>query len=297
LAAPVLGLGDGSVGDSFAALHGLYWLLANLAVSGPVVLAVDDLHWADEPSLRWLVYLCHRLEGLPVLVAASTRPSRPGQSPLLAELLAADGVEVLCPGSLSEPAIAQLICEGLGAQPDPAFVSACALATGGNPFVLRELIFDLAAAGVAPVAAQAGGLAERVPAQVERVVLARLGRLDQAAVRLAQAVAVLGERSGLQVAAALAEQNIDLAGGAADALVTAELFAAGRPLRFVHPLVRSVVYEQIPSGRVPERTRVSPGCWPVRVQSLSRSRCSCCCVSRPATRTPWTRCEQPRRRR
>ena len=56
LAGPVLGLGGGGVGDSFAALHGLYWLVANLALGAPVVLAVDDLQWADEPSLRWLVY-------------------------------------------------------------------------------------------------------------------------------------------------------------------------------------------------------------------------------------------------
>ena len=64
LAGPVLGLDGGSVGDPFAALHGLYWLVANLSAGGPVVLACDDLHWADEPSLRWLVYLCNRLEGL-----------------------------------------------------------------------------------------------------------------------------------------------------------------------------------------------------------------------------------------
>ncbi|MGH7750994.1 MAG: AAA family ATPase, partial [Candidatus Dormibacteria bacterium] len=208
LAGPVLGLGGGS-GDSFAALHGLYWLVANLAVGAPVVLAVDDLHWADEPSLRWLVYLCHRLEGLPVLVAATTRPPRPGHSPLLGEMLAMSGVRILCPGPLSEPAVAGLICEGLGAQPDPTFVTACATVSGGNPFVLRELIFDLAADGVVPVAAQAAGVAERVPGQVERVVLARLGRLDQTAVRLAQAVAVLGEGSGLRLAAALAELTID----------------------------------------------------------------------------------------
>lgn len=142
LAGPVLGLGGGS-GDSFAALHGLYWLVANLAAVGPVVLACDDLQWADEPSLRWLVYLCHRLEGLPVLVAATTRPPRPGDSPLLAELLAVDGAQILCPGPLSEPAVARLICQGLGAQPDPAFVAACTRVTGGNPFVLRELIFEL----------------------------------------------------------------------------------------------------------------------------------------------------------
>lgn len=58
LAASVLGLSRERVDDSFAALHGLYWLVANLALSGPLVCAVDDLHLADEPSLRWLVYLC-----------------------------------------------------------------------------------------------------------------------------------------------------------------------------------------------------------------------------------------------
>jgi hypothetical protein len=66
------------VGDPFAALHGLYWLVANLAIPGPIVLACDDLHWADEPSLRWLVYFCHRLEGLPALVAGHHPPTTPG---------------------------------------------------------------------------------------------------------------------------------------------------------------------------------------------------------------------------
>ena len=80
---------------------------------------------------------------------------------------------------------------------------ACARASAGNPFVLRELIFDLAADGVAPVAAQAARVAERVPDQVERTVLARLRRLDAAAAQLAEAVAVLGEGTGLRLAAFL----------------------------------------------------------------------------------------------
>ncbi|MGB6162647.1 MAG: AAA family ATPase [Pseudonocardiaceae bacterium] len=247
LAGPVLGLGGG-VGDSFAALHGLYWLVANLIVGGPVVLACDDLQWADEPSLRWLVYLCQRLEGLPVLVAATTRLPCPGHSPLLTELLAVGGARMLCPGPFSEPAVARLICAGLGAQPDPAFVSACAKVSGGNPFALRELIFDLAADGVAPGAAQAAGVAECVPDQVGRVVLARVGRLDETAVRLARAVAVLGEGTGLRLAAALADLDIDAAAAAADALLVADLFDGGRPMRFVHPLVRSAIYEQLAPG-------------------------------------------------
>jgi DNA-binding CsgD family transcriptional regulator len=248
LAGPVLGL-RGGVEDTFAALHGLYWLVANLAASGPVVLAVDDLHWADEPSLRWLNYLCRRLEGLPVLVASTSRPPRPEYSPLLAELLAVTGARIVCPGPLSEPAVARLVGEGLGSiQPDPTFVSACAKATGGNPFVLRELILDLAEGGVSPVAAEAVSIAERVPVQVERAVLARLGRLEQAAVRLAGAVAVLGEGTELRLAAVLAELDINTAAAAADALVTAELFAEALPARFVHPLVRSAIYEQLALG-------------------------------------------------
>jgi hypothetical protein len=70
LTAPVLGVAVGEGGlipDSaaFAALHGLYWLTANLAERAPLLLAVDDAHWADEASLRFLVYLLRRIEALP----------------------------------------------------------------------------------------------------------------------------------------------------------------------------------------------------------------------------------------
>jgi hypothetical protein len=49
-------------------LHGLYWLAANVAFDRPTLLAIDDLYWADTPSLQWLVYLTRRLEGVPLLV-------------------------------------------------------------------------------------------------------------------------------------------------------------------------------------------------------------------------------------
>ena len=49
-----------NVDASFAMLHGLYWLAANVAFDRPTVLAIDDLHWTDTPSLRWLCYLARR---------------------------------------------------------------------------------------------------------------------------------------------------------------------------------------------------------------------------------------------
>ena len=249
LAAPVLGLGSVVGGnDPFAAVHGLYWLVANLALGGPVVLAVDDLHWADEPSLRWMAYLCRRLEDLPILVAASTRPPRAYHPALLVELLAVDGAHILHPGPLSELAVGHLIRQGLEREPESAFVSACARLTKGNPFVLRELIFDLATDGVAPTAAQAAALALRVPARVERTILARLLQLDHTAIQLARAMAVLGEGSELRLAAALAELDNDIAAAAVDALLAADLLATARPVHFVHPLVRSAIYEQLPPG-------------------------------------------------
>src|SRR5262249_47015800 len=52
---------DAGEEPSFAALHGLYWLAVNLAEEQPLLVTVDDLHWADLASLRWLVYLARRL--------------------------------------------------------------------------------------------------------------------------------------------------------------------------------------------------------------------------------------------
>ncbi len=56
----------------YATMHGLYWLVANLAGRRPLVIAVDDAHWADEPSLRWLAHLAAR--GRPAGRAVPGRP-------------------------------------------------------------------------------------------------------------------------------------------------------------------------------------------------------------------------------
>src|SRR4051812_8156199 len=98
--------------SSFAMLHGLYWLAANFASSAPTLLIVDDLHWADEPSLRWLVYLAHRLEGLPLLLLVGTRPPEQAHTPtLVAELLGDPVGIVIRPGALGQGSAAALTLE------------------------------------------------------------------------------------------------------------------------------------------------------------------------------------------
>jgi predicted ATPase len=82
-----------------ACLHGLYWLTAGIAQRAPLLLAVDDLHWADQPSPRFAVHLARRVEGLPVLLVRTVREPRSGtaqEKELTASLAAEASVTALC---------------------------------------------------------------------------------------------------------------------------------------------------------------------------------------------------------
>jgi DNA-binding CsgD family transcriptional regulator len=250
LAKPVLFAADPQAGvePSFSVLHGLYWLTVNLADVQPLLVAVDDAHWADVASLRWLIYLARRLEGVPLALVLATRSAGPGPvQALLDELLVIPEVAVLHPGGLSEQAITMLTGQLLAAEPDPGFVTACQRATGGNPFLLRELFGELHRRGIAPSRENAG-LAGRLSSQgVGRAVRARLRRLPPGCSALARAVAVLGDPARPALAAQLAGLDGDAAARSADALAEAVIFEPGWGLEFVHPLVRSSVYSELSS--------------------------------------------------
>ena len=232
-----------------AVSYGLYWVTANLAERGPLLLAVDDLHWADAPSLRALLFLMRRLAGLPVGLIACTRPGEPSPEPtLLSQLVAEPIVEVLRPAALSERAAAMLISDALGAGPDERFVSACVAATGGTPFLLCELIGALAADGVRPTAEAAARVSEVGPATVAHATLLRIARLPAAAGAVARTVAVLGAAAETERVARLAGVEQRSALEAADALAAINVLRSGAPLRFVHPILRAAVYDDLPAG-------------------------------------------------
>ena len=105
-------------------LHGLFWLTANLAELGPpLLLAVDDVHWCDSPSLRFLSYLARRLEGLPVAVAACVRTGEPGVDAAVLDAFESEPLAtVVRPAPLSIDAVAQLLRGRLDSDPAEEFV-------------------------------------------------------------------------------------------------------------------------------------------------------------------------------
>src|SRR5512133_794790 len=231
----------------FALLHGLYWLAANVAFQQPTLLAIDDLHWADTPSLRWLLYLTRRLEGVPLLVVAGTRPPEGERRDptLVAELVADPEAAAIRPEPLGCASIAVLARELHGLNPDEAFCSALETATGGNPLFIGAVLDAVAREGTSPTAEQAPRLLEIGAQGVSRAVGVRLARLPPQALALLRAASILGDGTELRHAATLAGVEVTELGPAAVTLVRLDLLRRADPLEFFHPVVRSAVYETL----------------------------------------------------
>jgi DNA-binding CsgD family transcriptional regulator len=232
LAAPALGL-DGkapAVADApFSILHGLHWLATGFE---PVLLAVDDVHWADRASLRALLYLAGRLEGQAIAIVASVRSGE--TAPLLADLAAIATTALRLP-PLSTGGIAAFLADRLDATPTAELVAAAERATGGVPLLLEEL------ARAAPAtAADVDHVNSRTLAAS---VLLRLGRLGASATAVARAVAILDGHAELRHVAALA--GVPGAERAVEALVDAGFLRPARPLAFAQTMVRACVREQL----------------------------------------------------
>jgi DNA-binding CsgD family transcriptional regulator len=245
----LLGLtGEAGAGDPLGAIHALYWLLANLSEREPVLLAIDDLHWADLETVRWLSYLSGRISDLPVLVIAAARPLEPGAEPLVSALAHGERAVRLTLEPLGVGAVSELIGAQFKRQGDAGFVSACHRATGGNPFYVRELLRAALADGIEPVEAAAGEVPQLGPREVARAILVRVGRLGDSASRLAASVAVLGSDTEIRHAAALSEISVDQALGVWDRLARAEILRPTQPLEFIHPIARTAVYRELGAG-------------------------------------------------
>ncbi|GAA0444469.1 LuxR C-terminal-related transcriptional regulator [Streptomyces stramineus] len=206
----------------------------------PLLILVDDLQWADPASLRWLGGLAGRLPGLRVTVVVSVREGEPGADAPPVQALIERASCCLWLAPLSVKAVAALVADHLGRPGRPAQIAAHHEASGGNPLFLTAALADLT-----PDGPRAGHAPEpRHVALRERLAVA-LRSQPEPVRRLARALAVLDEETGLELAGRLAE--LDTAGSeeAARCLRRLGLLTDGPAPRLVHPSVREAAEESM----------------------------------------------------
>ncbi|MCA1678204.1 MAG: AAA family ATPase, partial [Actinobacteria bacterium] len=255
-ASPVFGLplpppaaAFGYEGDpAFVVCHGLFWVLRHLTANEPLVVVVDDAHWADGASLRWLAHVARRLEGLPVLLLVSSRTGeRVADEDAYAQLRSAAGERRLRLGALSPDGVGQLATHVLG-DAGTGFGAACHERTGGNPLFVHELLLAAQEEEILDAPDLLAALDRLGARHAADRAMRRLDRASEPARHLAFAVAIL-DRAQVHEAAALAGLEIEVAECAADELLDAGILTVARPLRFVHPLLRDAVESRLAPGR------------------------------------------------
>ncbi|MGY1633981.1 ATP-binding protein [Geodermatophilus sp. SYSU D01186] len=217
--------------------------------SGPVVLALEDVHWSGRAGLQLLAHLVERTAELPLLVVATHRTTAPERSAALTGTIAAlyrlDGVRRLDLAGLDTEEVAEYLAHEAELPAHRARVAAAQLRdrTGGNPFLLRELLRD-AAAGARPDPAGSA------PLSVRDMLAARLERLTVPERQTLELAAVVGEEPDLATVLAVAAWSTDSTLAALDTAVEFGLLEpAGAAFRFPHSLARQAVLDLMPATR------------------------------------------------
>src|SRR4051794_11785741 len=237
--------------ERFRAHYAIRALLERLAEDQPVVLALDDLHWADDESVEVIGHLIRRFRG-PFLAALAFRhpPDR------LAAVLDAAGREGLATRLLLGPLSAEDADALLDPRLDPDARAALRRESGGNPFYLEALqhasprtepeLVPSAAPRAGPVAGP-----YEPPPSVAAAIHEELAGLPEDSRRVLDSAAVAGESFDPALVAAIAEVREPVALAAVDRLLAADLVRpteAPRRFRFRHPIVRRAVYDAMPGG-------------------------------------------------
>ncbi|MEA2148121.1 MAG: hypothetical protein QOG59_3708, partial [Solirubrobacteraceae bacterium] len=216
-----------------------------LSLREPIVLSVDDVHWADEPSLRFLTHVTAHLDELRVVLLLAARPLEDTcRSPALERLCGDQALPRVVPRLLSNRGVHNIVASRLENAP-PQLPLVLHDVTGGNPFFLTALLDDIELDASHPARVDPGQARQAAPVSVSRSVLMRLAGLSQQAVRLASAVAVLGDDQPFVDAATLSRLDMTEAATVHDALVRASILRPAPRPTFVHPIVRSAVYADL----------------------------------------------------
>ncbi|OJF16284.1 LuxR C-terminal-related transcriptional regulator [Couchioplanes caeruleus] len=221
-------------------------VVSRLAVPGPVLLIVDDLQDADQPSLAWLAELALHLDGLPVLMVCAVRDGEvESRHPLVLQITeAADAV--LRPAPLTSAAAREFLRGSLGADTDNRFADACQRAADGNPLVLAELAAHALATGMTPDAGHAAKIAAAEPVGLCDRILGVLARQPSEVRAVATAVTVLGDHAEVSLLAEVGGVDRAEVATSLRALRDLGLMAATGHPRFTRPGVRGAIEFDVP---------------------------------------------------
>ncbi|SME97078.1 AAA family ATPase [Streptomyces sp. Amel2xC10] len=262
IAGPALGIAEPGEGhpDPQAVCDGLVAAVRRLARRYyPLVLLIDDAHWADLETLRWLAAFAERLDDLSVLVVVARRPGeiKGDAARHLAAIGAVAGPSVTSLSALTPAAVAGLTRAILGPHADGAFCREVWAVTDGNPYDTVELLAKVGDSGFEPSEASAIELRPLSKSARGSGLVARLEELGVDATRFAMAAAILGVGISIDEAARLAVMERDDAVRCAELLRTARILTDPDPaaapvaegdLEFVHPLIATAVYDSIPGS-------------------------------------------------
>jgi DNA-binding CsgD family transcriptional regulator len=234
--------------DGTGAVHGvlnnLFQATRSMAMTRPLVIAIDDIGAADPQSLQWCAYLARRLGGLPVAMILTATDLDPAGDELIRALESLEYARVITPRPLCGHCVGGVLEERYGVPIHERFVQACQNVARGNPSVLNTLARRLMEAEVAPDEAGATEMCEITAATLSETTLRWLDDRDPDTLRLAEALAILGRDGDLETAAMLWGKGELYAGQARTMLVRAGLIEPVGRDRFVHSVVREAVLTQ-----------------------------------------------------
>ena len=233
-------------------------LLANASRSWPVVLVLEDLHWADKPTALLLTHVVRAIQGHRVLVVGTYRETELGEPlvSVLADLHRERAVERLRLGSLNRGDVATMISSWLGRPPPTHFAHALHRETEGNPFFIEEVLRHLIDADAVEGTewARLTSFTELgIPDGVREAIERRLAALSPPARRVVTMAAAIGRTFSIEVLDALAEQPgerlLDALEEATERRIVEEEAGALGRYAFAHALIRETLYASLSGPR------------------------------------------------
>jgi tetratricopeptide (TPR) repeat protein len=251
--------------ERFLLFEAVTGLLATASRESPIVLVLDDLHWAVAPELLLLKHLVRSVEPMRLLVIGTYRDTDLSRThpltAMLADLRKESGVERVSLHGLDDAAVEDLVTALARHELDEALVALARVVrreTEGNPFFIGEVIRHLTESGALFQDhgrwTYRGAIAELgIPEGVREVIGRRLGRLSEATSRVLGLAAVIGRQFDVALLAMIAETSeeavLDALEEATAAALVTEVRGSPDTFTFRHSLIRTTLYEELSAPR------------------------------------------------